>query len=365
MPYRNLQQGVKAIREGRIQEGSRLLQIALRSDDLSGGLRATALVWLARTTDDPQQQLAYYQHAVIADPDNADAQQGLASLTGESSGESTAPPSTPPPAADAATLTAEDDSSARPINYQNVEQSEPPLPQSLRSIQASSQQASADSHAGVHVLAVAGPNGTASGFFVTPGGMVATTRFAVSGAVEATITLQDGQRLRGQVVRSFPQLDLALIETGHAVNTLPPVSPAEQVPENVELIVLVHSGKARRGQRRSTRSRLKSEWFPTTFARQEMGDIGGNPIYNAQGTLVGMLTNNANRTSSYVFGVNVLAIFRGIDQYQQEIEAGARVVYCAACGNLSRAGQHAVEPLLRQSRQPTMPQLPVTQRLLR
>ena len=51
-----------------------------------------------------------------------------------------------------------------------------------------------------------------------------------------------------------------------------------------------------------------------------------------------MLTNNANRTSSYVFGVNVMTIFRHIDRYQQEIHTGGRVVYCPACGGLSHAG---------------------------
>lgn len=352
MPYRNLQQGISAIREGRFQEGSRLLRIALNSDELSSGLRATALVWLARTTDNPQEQLNYYQHAVIADPANTEAQQGLARLSGDSPPASppaapppSAPPSTPPPTGvGGAPADPAPPDAARPIDYHNVDKSGPPPPQSLQAAQALARQAATrEAHAGVHVLAVDGPNGSGSGFFVSPGGMVATTRFAVSGTTEARITRPDGQVIGGRVVRSFPLLDLALIETGQPVSALPPIDQAEQVAEDIELIVMVHDGKAQRGQRRATRNRIKPEWFPTTFVRHHMRDIGGNPIYNEHGTLVGMLTNNGSRTSSYVFGVNALTIFRCIDHYQQELDiaardAGGRVVYCPACGGLSRAG---------------------------
>ena len=90
------------------------------------------------------------------------------------------------------------------------------------------------------------------------------------------------------------------------------------------------------GQKRATRSRVSAEWFPTTIA--QVIDAGGNPVFDNQNTLVGMLTRNANRTSAYVFGLSIDTIYRHAEQFRQEAQNQQATAYCTHCGNLSRAG---------------------------
>ncbi|HRF93724.1 MAG TPA: hypothetical protein PLZ51_00955, partial [Aggregatilineales bacterium] len=74
MSLQNIHKGIEAIRQGQPDEGARFLRIALKDETLSGQYRATALLWLAETTDNNQSKLNYYQEALKVDPNNADVQ---------------------------------------------------------------------------------------------------------------------------------------------------------------------------------------------------------------------------------------------------------------------------------------------------
>ena len=58
-----------------------------------------------------------------------------------------------------------------------------------------------------------GPNGPGSGFFLTASGIIVTTRFVVGGNESATVEFEPGHQLEARVVRSFPDIDVALLYT--------------------------------------------------------------------------------------------------------------------------------------------------------
>ena len=185
-----------------------------------------------------------------------------------------------------------------------------------------------------------GANGRASGFFLTRNGLLATSRYAIGGIEEVVIELANRETLSGFVVRSFPELDLALIQVNATVSQLMPVTPTPVLPENTELIAVVHPGQGIRSSRRITRHELPPYWFPTTTNR--LLDAGGNPVY-AGNTLVGMLTHNASRANGYFYGLHIAKIYECVEYYTQEAAqlTGMQTTYCRHCGIISRAKNFA------------------------
>ncbi len=186
------------------------------------------------------------------------------------------------------------------------------------------------------VTILGGHNGTGTGFFVTETGLVATTRFVVSAVEDVIIELDRGRQFQAQVARAFPELDLAFIETGLRVSQLLSRSSRPAIPDNMPLTALNHDGRVMSGLRRASQSNIKPDWFPTTIA--QVLDAGGNPIFDNRNYLVGMLTCNANRTSAYLFGLSINAIYRCVERYLHEVRNGVRRAYCPTCGYLSQAG---------------------------
>ncbi len=369
MPYQTMQQGIDAISAGNRAEGARLLRIALRNEALQGNLRAIALMWLAETTDDRQQKVQLYQEAVAADPTSSDARQRLALLLTPP-----APLAPPPPVTG-------DSGVFRPIQpgdtgqypavqppYQQPAYGQPGYTQPQQPYQqpgyAQPQQPAygqpgyaqspvvggggqppyaqqptpyAQIPGGLHrtVGIQGGSNGAGTGFFVTRDGLVATTRFVVGGAQNVTVLFLQGQQLPGQVIRSFPDLDLALIHVNLQVSELLPVSALPTVPDNTPLNAVAHNQRAVTGIRRGTQRQLRPEWIPTTIDRPP--DAGGNPTFDNHNQLVGMLTRNSSRTSAYIFALHISAIYKAVQQTLNEMQSDSRRVYCPSCGSASRA----------------------------
>ena len=311
MPFRSLEQGAAAIQQGKFIEGARLIRIALKSDQIQGELRATGFLWLAETTADTQQKLDYYTKAVEADPDNTEAQHRIAEMMA-------AGLPSPPSGAEAWQV-----GGSLYIPTQTGDSGTGPQPNPHSVLPA--------------VGVLGGPNGPGTGFFVTQDGLLVTTRYVVGGQDQMRLLLGQGQSIVGQVVRAFPTLDLALIHTGLPINSLPTmVAGASKLPPGTPLFVRFHNGRQLTGTHRGTRSRIPPEWFPTTI--DQSYDAGGNPIFDSQNHLVGMLTRNCSRTSDYVFGLYIDVVFRCVERYLHEIRTGEPTVYCPVCGNLSRVG---------------------------
>ncbi len=418
MSVRSLQQGIEAIQQGHLEEGARLLRLAIRDDALAPHLKATAFAWLSNTQEDVNFKIECYQKAVAADPQNATYAQHLNTLMASQVPTPQKPPPPPPPDPYAAPYQQPPQNpnpqggypqqggyppQQNPPGYPptstgqypqvipNAGQGYPPLrpnpdpfgpsptstgtyqqprttgnpigaarsTSTFPSITPNTGQGgypAADPYARIStgtfgtvgpvmtlneaqrsVGVVGGPNGKGSGLFVTRDGLIATTRFVVGSEDSLTIQLASGQTLAGQVLRSFPQFDLALIKVPVQLVALLPVAQVPILAENLPLMVLSHPGEVIRTARRETRGELPPQWFPTLLNRLQ--DAGGDPIFDPQNALVGMMTRNASRTTSYFYGLHISAIYQCVQMFLQEAQQlGNQGIYCSSCGSSSRAG---------------------------
>jgi hypothetical protein len=305
MTLQMLQSGIAAVQAGNRAEGARLLKIALKSGELSGPLSAIAYQWLAETADDPQQKIAYYNSAVTADPNNADASQRLTALLG-----SQLPPASTPT------------TPAPPMT----------MPESPR---ATAQVPRVPTIADHLVNVIGGPNGPGTAFFVRQDGLLATTRYTIGGLERITIEVSTGRQIPGIVVRAFPDMDLALIRIDEHTGDLMPITPYPRVPDEATLTALAAGGRQVRGKHRPTKRVMAPHWIPTDIVK--LADSGGNPLLDERNYLVGMMTKNSSRASAYMFGLHITAIRRAADIYTQEMQGGERRNYCPSCGSESRA----------------------------
>ncbi len=309
MSQRILDMGIKAIHAGSRAEGARLIRIALKRSELTPPARAHAYLWLAETLDDPQAKRACYMQAVALDPANVDAQQRLAALAQTPSTPAVSPP--PMPTASGATA---------------------PMPAQPPVSQPAQPQAINIADYIVHVTG--GMNGVGTGFFVTQDGLLATTRHVVGGLERVTVELPVGSQLTAAVVRSYPELDLAILHVEHRLGGVLPVTTMQTVPDEQPLFIITYNGEVIPLEQRPTRRAMPDYWIPTSLTR--IPDAGGSPIFDDRNYLVGMITRNTSRASNHAFGVHIAAIRRCVAEFVQAIRAERRV-YCPHCGGISRA----------------------------
>lgn len=354
MPFQNMDQGIKAIQAGNHEEGARLLRIALKDPQLTGKLRAVALVWLAETNPDRSFKIECYNNALTADPQNEDVRQRLALLL--------SPPPSQPNYAQSATfptyppIAGGDSRPTAPLNPIATEYAPPRLPTDTQPMQAISnpfepppqpydsrplvpQQAYTTPGFYRTVGVYGGPNGPGSGFFVTRDGLIATTRYVTGGIENVTIELVPGQHLPGRTVRAFPHSDLAFIRVNFVVSQLMTVTNIPHVPDNIPLTIVPHNGNTKRIMRRATRHQTPPHWFPTDLTTSP--DAGGAPIFDDRSYLVGMMTKNASRTTGYLYALHISAIYQYVQQYIQETRIAPNRIYCPCCGYVSRAADYS------------------------
>jgi hypothetical protein len=298
---KRLKQAIDSIQQGDREGGARLLRLTLREDNLPGTLRATALLWLAETVTENAEKVELFNQALAADPNNTEIAQRLSDLLGAGL--------------------------KRPATG-SLTQS-PPTPASTQPVGA----ASGKFYRTVGI--VDGPHGVGTAFFVTTDGLLATTRYVVEGLQHCTVTLEVGLQLPGQIVRSYPEYDLALIRIDHTVRSLLTFSPAGQVAPHTPLTALAHSGRVQQGTCRETRREIRQGWFPTTI--RTAPDAGGGPMFDEHNYLVGMITLNTSRTSEELYGLNIAMIRACVERFQSEIIREPAAAYCPDCGSLTRA----------------------------
>ncbi|MBI5671554.1 MAG: trypsin-like peptidase domain-containing protein [Chloroflexi bacterium] len=340
MSFRYVEQGIGAIQAGNLDEGVRLLRIALKDPELTGGIRAIACLWLAETTTDPNTKRAYYDAALAAAPDDPEIRHRVERwLAAQLPTPPTSAPTVTPPPQPAVTVTPQVDFSPPPTT--------PPPPGTLPGMPAQPAYSTPPttipgfgtlppSNIGHYRIAgvIGGPNGAGTAFFVLHEGILVTTRYVVGSLERVTVELETGYQIPGRVVRSFPELDLALIVVQQPVSDILPVTPLPRIPEETPLMAMAYNGQSVRGSLRTTKRILSPHWFPTTITQPP--DAGGNPVFDDNRYLVGMLTRNASASSANLYGIHISGIMRAVETYKQDIAQG-KLVYCPTCGDLSKA----------------------------
>jgi hypothetical protein len=320
MSTRSFEQAVQLFQQGQREEAARMFQILVQDAHLPANVRASAYIWLAETNDHVGFKVQCYQQALQLEPNNQDAKMRLDYWMAQ---QSPPPPSNPTPA---------------PQQGFN-----PPAPQQSFNQQTPQQeilQLTGDQRT---VAIVDAPSGLATGIFLTQEGLVVTTRHAVRGELDVSVRLLDGRALRGQVIRSFPEYDIAFIQLPVQVQHLLPLSQQKRVAEKSRLIVIAHQQNPIATERRQTAHQSAPTWFPTTLMNGSITGAGGEVVLamndqNKRQEVVGLLTRNYNRATGFLYGVHISAIRQCYAIYRQETQfpSGADV-YCNACGNISRA----------------------------
>ncbi|GAB5492240.1 MAG: hypothetical protein Phog2KO_24550 [Phototrophicaceae bacterium] len=337
MPSINLEQGIVAIQQQDLEQGKRLLKIALRNDPLDTQERIRALTWLAETDPNPQFKLTQYQNAIQLDPSNQDILNRLTYWSQQVQQNQFNDTSQQMPVVNANQGFNQGLTPSQPMPAINAE------PQ-FNSFSSSQPMPAVNQPTIIRLTDVqrtvgvrGGANGDGTGFFVTREGLIATSRHIVGGQRDMTIQLLDGRQLTGQVVQSFPNVDLSLIQVDVQLDHLLGISQAPTIPDDMKIVAVTHSGEGIRSAKRRSMNEIEQHWFPTLI--NHMKDAGGNPIFDQQNMLVGMLTSNASRSNGYMYGLHIYKIYQCVDQYIQEKirSQGQRTLYCRDCGIISHA----------------------------
>ena len=387
----NLEQGIQAIQQQDLAQGKRLLKIALKNDPLTEQERIHALTWLAETDPNPQFKVTQYQEAIRLDPTNQDIinrlsywsqqvqhqnqfntpSQGMPPVNPQQQFNQGLTPSQGIQAVSPEQLFNQGltpSQGMQPVNPQQQfnqgltpsQGMQPVNPQQqfnqgltpsqgMQPVNPQQQfnqpfNAQASQNPTIHLRDVqrtvgilGGANGNGTGFFVTRDGLVATTRHIVGGERDMTVQLLDGRQLSGRVVHSFPNFDLSLVQVDVQLDHLLGISQAPTIPDDMPIVAVTHSGEGIRSAKRRSMNEIDQHWFPTLI--NHMKDAGGNPIFDQQNMLVGMLTTNASRSNGYMYGLHIYKVYQCVDQHLQEKAQlqGQNSIYCRDCGIISRA----------------------------
>lgn len=341
--HQSMQQGIEAIQAGNRAEGERLLRYAVKDNALKGRLRATAFNWLGEVVTNREEKIRFFNEALAVDPANDYAEERLADLLRPPASKPQSQPPKPPD-----TLPGQKETPPPPPTLPGEAQAlvapPPPAPvytppgtqrpvfAQTSTMPVPQQPAAADYYV---VGILDGPNGRGSGFFLTLDGMVVTTRFVVGARETVTVEFERGNRQIAQVLRSFPDVDVALLKTDQSVRQLLTPAPAGNIADNTPITILCHNQDNALGRRRETGRALAPHLFPTDITR--LPDAGGGPVLNDRQMLVGMITRNISSTSAYVYGVHLAAVQRCLDIYNYELRSVQNREYCSACGYASAA----------------------------
>lgn len=290
----DLRQAIELMQDGKVETAVARLNRLVGDGELDDKGRAAAYVWLAEARQESAFKIRCLEQALAHDPDNRQIRQGLNQLL-----------------------------AARP---------QPSLLPAMGKARAHAQLAETPPVIGI----VGGLNGPASGIFIHSAGLIATTSYAIGDAEQVTVMLDGERQVTGTILRRFPAHDLALIETSLRPARKLSVAPPSMVGDNSTFIALGCGGARLRGVLARLNRRGARQWLRTTIPPSQMPDAGGNPLYDENRQLLGLLTRNVdgagNALAAKISHVAALA-----DQLLRARQLRPDAKYCRACGSLSRA----------------------------
>lgn len=293
-----LLQAIQMMRNGQVEAASGQLNRLANSPALDARARAAAYVWLAESRADRDFKISCLERALEHEPDNMQIRQGLQQLR--------AAPAQP---------------SHLPIMR--------PERESARRLQQTPPVAGIDG----------GANGLASAAFIDSDGLLATTCYAVGSAPGVAVRIPGEPEMSGAVVRRYPQHDLALIATPLSLARKPAFAPPSLMAENLAFSASSATGARLRGQLIRSDPRLPTHWLATNIHLIQMPDAGGNPLYDTQGQLVGLLTRNIEQSGT-ALAIKVSHILALAEACRRDRQLLPHAGYCQMCGSLTQAARY-------------------------
>ena len=293
-----LRQAIQMMQNGQAEAAANQLNRLANSPELDAQARAAAYVWLAESREDRDFKVRCLERALEHDPNNAQIRQGLQQLRA-------AP--------------------AQPRHLPAIRQKR----ESARQLQQTPRAVGIDG----------GANGLASAAFIAGDGLLATTSYAVGSALRVALHISGEQEVSGEVVRRYPQFDLALVTTPLSLARKPAIAPPSLAAENLSFTAFSSTGARLRGQlSRADRGR-STPWLATNIHPIQLPDAGGGPLYDAQGQLIGLLTRNSDNSGA-ALAIKISHIQALADGLRRERQLLPHAGYCPACGSLTQAGRY-------------------------
>ncbi|MDE2859563.1 MAG: serine protease [Chloroflexota bacterium] len=295
----DLLRAIKYMKSGDLQSAVALLRAAVDDPDLDQHGRAVACIWLAETSDDIAFKINCLQQALRHEPGNAQVQQKLDQLR------------------------------ARQLRRRSDASHVTSSPSSLRMAQAPP------------VLGIdGGVNGRGSGIFVNREGLVATTANAVGSALDVVVDCGSSGVAPGQVLRRYPDSDLALIQTPVALGSLDALERSPVVIANEAVTAMAYNGAKIRGAVHDAGDGARQGWLRTSILIAMSPDAGGNPLYDGRGHILGLLTRNADHDTGRAWAISLRHILTLAEQTAQERRLLPNAATCGACGCRAQAGHY-------------------------
>ena len=291
----DLRQAIELMQDGQVASAVDMLNRLVGNSELDDKGRAAAYVWLAEAREDSAFKIRCLEQALAHDPENRQIRQGLNQVLAAHSKPGKLPPI---------------DNDQRHSKLAET----PPV-----------------------IGIVGGLNGPASGAFVNSAGLIATTSYAIGGAERVTVTLDAERHPAGVVARRFPAHDLALIQTSLRPLRKPSIAPPALTAEDSAFIALAYGGARLRGALAQNSSAGARQWLRTTIPPAQLPDAGGNPLYDENGQLLGLLTRNVDGAGN-ALAAKFSHVASLADQLHRDHLLMPESRYCAACGSLTRAG---------------------------
>ncbi len=295
MAQDELRRAIELMQDGRAKVAAGMLRRLVDDPALDAKGRAAAFVWLAEASDQRDYKQRCLERALACDPENGQIRQGLNQL-----------------------------------------RDQPEQPAHLPQMGAPSRQAIKLEKAPVAARIDGGRNGPASGVFIGADGLVATTSYAVGSATGVTLRLDGETELSAQVARRYPAYDLAFITTPVVLARKPTVAPMATIAENAAFAALGFAGARLRGALLSVAQGADNHWLPTNISPAQLPDAGGNPLLDARGQLLGMLTRNLSPLG-FACALKFSQIMTLAEQFRRDRQLMPAAGYCHACGGLARA----------------------------
>ena len=193
------------------------------------------------------------------------------------------------------------------------------------------------------VVGIHAGNSIGSGFFVHANGLLVTNRHVVGYEKVVTIQTIDAQKYTGNVLRSFPDIDLAFIRVEGVTPYVPNFAPSAITKVGQSVLVIGHpmglANTLTRGIISAVNREVMGNIYLQTDAAINPGNSGG-PLFNDMGEIIGVATMGIGQSQGLNFAVPADFVRRKMDLFLSEESRVKRGQgsYCNICGYFSIGG---------------------------